>query len=61
MAKSDLMAVLWYRRAADQGNADALFYLGDMFEQGHGVPQSDAEAVRLYRKAADQGHEWAQH
>jgi len=49
-------AAKWFRKAAEQGHADAQAHLGWMYEQGRGVPQSDAEAVRWYRKAADQGH-----
>lgn len=47
--------------AADQGNADAQYYLGQMYYQGKGVPQDDATAVIWYRKAADQGDADAQH
>jgi TPR repeat protein len=45
----------WYRLAADQGNADAQFYLGLLYDNGKGVPQDYAEAVKWLRKAADQG------
>ena len=40
---------------AEQGNAYAQFYLGTMYERGHGVPQDYKEAVKWYRKAAEQG------
>jgi hypothetical protein len=36
-------AVRWYRKAADQGHAQAQFALGIMLEQGCGVSQSDVE------------------
>jgi len=52
-------AARWYRKAADQGGADAQNRLGLMYEKGRGVPDY-AEAVRWYRKAADQGHAGAQ-
>ena len=48
------------RHAAEQGDADAQFNLGDMYANGRGVPQDDAEAVRWYRLAAEQGHASAQ-
>ena len=48
-------ALRWYRLAADQGQAEAQFSLGRMYELGRGVPQEDAEAVQWYRLAADQG------
>ena len=55
-AQSDVVAARWFRKAADQGDAGAQYYLGNMFEQGRGVALSDVEAARWYRKAADQGH-----
>ena len=52
-------AVKWYRRAADQGDADAQFNLGIVYEKGQGVQQNYAEAAKWYRRAADQGDEGA--
>jgi TPR repeat protein len=37
-------------------NLNAQFYLGVVYEYGHGVKQDHVEAVRLYRKAAEQGN-----
>ena len=51
---------MWYRKAADQGYADAQFNLGKMYEHGQGVPQSAKAAAVWYRKAADQGDAEAQ-
>jgi TPR repeat protein len=48
-------AAKWYRRAAEQGNAQAQSNLGAMYDNGQGVRQDYAEAVKWYRKAADQG------
>jgi len=48
-------AVAWYRKAAEQGNAVAQYYLGITYATGTGVPQDDVEAVAWYRKAAEQG------
>ena len=56
VTQSDVEAARWFRKAADQGDAGAQYYLGIMFEQGRGVALSDVEAARWYRKAADQGH-----
>lgn len=53
-------ALKWYRKAADQGNADAQDSVGSMYEQGKGVPQNYAEALKWYRKAAEQGDSSAQ-
>ena len=49
------------RLAAEQGDADAQYNLGVMYDNGEGVPEDDAEAVRWYRLAADQGDADAQH
>ena len=43
------------RRQAEQGNAEAQYKLGHMYEDGKGVPAYDAEAVKWYRLAAAQG------
>ncbi len=53
-------AMIWFRKAADQGEADAQFNLGVMYENGQGVAQDYAQAVAWYRKAADQGEASAQ-
>ena len=49
-------AAVWFRRAADQGHADAAYRLGDMYDKGQGVPQDYAQAAKLLRYAADHGH-----
>jgi TPR repeat protein len=50
----------WYRKAADQGNAEAQYNLGVMYANGQGVPRDDAEAARWYCAAADQSKPEAQ-
>ena len=50
---------LW-KPLAEQGNAEAQFVLGNLYDYGEGVNQDYREAVRLYRLAADQGHAKAQ-
>ena len=54
------LAVQWFRKAADQGNAGGQFMLGNMYDNGQGVPKDYALAVQWYRKAADQGDANAQ-
>ncbi len=49
---------LW-RPLAEQGDANAQFGLGIMYESGQGVPGDYAEAMKWYRRAADQGHAFA--
>ena len=45
----------WFVKAADQGNASAQFWLGEMYSAGWGIPQDKARAAIWYRKAANQG------
>jgi len=54
-------AAKWYRMAAEQGNAQAQFDLGDMYIVGSvGIDANVDEALRLWRLAASQGHAGAQ-
>ena len=54
-----LRAAARYPKAADQGDADAQFQLGRMYDSGK-VLQDHAQAAAWYRKAAKQGHTVAQ-
>ena len=45
---------------AEEGNAVAARFLGDMYIDGHGVPQDYAEALKWYRRAAERGDARAQ-
>ena len=49
-----------FQPLARAGDAAAQFYLGEMYEDGRGVPQNDAEAAKWYRKSAEQGDATAQ-
>ena len=51
-------AAKWYRKAADQGHAEAEYQLGRFCHSS--VNGGEAEAAQWYRKAADQGHADAQ-
>jgi TPR repeat protein len=51
---------MWLRRAAEQGNAEAQFWLGAFYEQGRIGTTDYREAFRWFRKAAEQGHQDAQ-
>ena len=50
----------WYRKAAEQGVADAQFNLDVKYDTGLGVPQDYTQAAYWYHKAADQGVSLAQ-
>ena len=58
--KNFAKAAEYYRKAAEQGYAQAQCELGVMYEKGEGVPQSYAEALGWYRTAADKGYPQAQ-
>jgi TPR repeat protein len=52
---NDTEAAVWFRKAADQGHADAQYYLGSMFSRGlGGLPKGEAKAASWYLKAAEQ-------
>lgn len=54
-AKNYSEALNWYRKAADGGNASAIYSLGYLYDEGHGVTQDYGEALRWYMKGADLG------
>ena len=47
--------------AAEQGDAEAQYKLGFMYEGSDSVPEDCTEAAKWYRKAAEQGHVEAQY
>ncbi len=53
-------AARFYRIAADQGVATAMYNLARMFDKGRGVARNMAEAAAWYEKAANAGHTAAQ-
>jgi TPR repeat protein len=52
--RDDAEAAKWWRRAADQGHAEAQYYLALTYKAGTGAPLNYAEAMKWDRKAADQ-------
>lgn len=59
-AKDDPAAVHFFRKAADQGLAEAQFSLASGYANGRGVVKDEPTAAYWYRKAAEQGHAKAQ-
>ena len=59
VAQDYAKAIEWYRKAADGGNARAMFNIGALYEDGHGVHTDHAKAMEWYRKAADLGDQLA--
>jgi hypothetical protein len=56
-------AVYWFRKAAEQGDADAQYVLGNIYYYGHGPLSMDGRYIQAafwYRKAAEQGDVEAQ-
>lgn len=53
--------VKWFRKAAEQGHADALYELGKCYDNGRDVAKDDAEAAEWFHKAAEQGDADAQY
>ena len=49
-------AVLWYKKAINAGNSNAMYKAGLLYVQGRGVTRSPLMAVKLFDKAASLGH-----
>jgi len=48
-------AGFWYRKAAEQGNAKAMYNLGLLFMKGMGTQKDDKEAYQWINKSAQKG------
>ena len=46
-------AIKFFRKASDEGNIVADWYLGHMYRKGRGVPHDDATAFSYYSRVAD--------
>lgn len=49
------LAMSWYQRSAEAGEASAMNDIGTLYESGHGVVKNYQQAMFWYRKAADGG------
>jgi TPR repeat protein len=49
-------ALKWYRKAAENGHAQAQYLMGKSYHSGKEVPEDHVQAVKWWRKAAEQGH-----
>ena len=61
LAKDDEEAIVWLRKAAEQGNIEGQFNLGIAYYHGLGVKKDITEAVKWFGKAAKQGYSEAQY
>ena len=56
MSQDFTQAAYWFRKSAEQGNAEAQFDLGILFHNGQGVKWDSAEGDDWLRKAEEQGY-----
>lgn len=49
-------AASWFAKAAQQGQADAMHWLGTLLAEGNGIEQDDSLAAEWISKAAAQDH-----
>lgn len=54
LSKDYASAERCFRKAAEQGDPEAQFCLGDMYNNGYGVEKDERKAVTLFRKSAEQ-------
>ena len=59
LPKDDQQAVVWYRKAADQGHALEQYLLGNMYDNGRGVPKDEQSAYFWWLLASAQGNQRA--
>jgi len=50
VAKDKFEAVEWFRKAVEQGHAEAQVQLGEMYLNGFGVPKAEGEGVKLFAR-----------
>jgi hypothetical protein len=60
VTKSDAQAVEWWKKAAEQENLFAQYFLGTAYEYGNGVPQDHFRAMQWFGASAAQGFSLSQ-
>lgn len=53
VARDYRQAADWCRKSAQQGHANAQYFLGMMYDEGKGVAQDARQALDWYRKSAE--------
>jgi len=53
VTNNDSEAAKWYRKAAEQGFAEAQLDLGRCFDSGKGVTKDSAEAAKWYQRSGN--------
>ena len=54
-------AMLEWRPLAEEGDAQAQYYVGLMYARGEGVPEDNLQAAHWFRKSAEQGNPQSQY
>lgn len=60
LERDDAQAAYWYRKAAEQGHAEAQYNLARLYSRGSGVTRDQETALHWVRAAASQGYAPAQ-
>ena len=61
LTQDHVEALRWFRKAADKGNAHAMYSVGVCYENGRGVSQDCATAANWYRMSAQNEFPFAGH
>jgi TPR repeat protein len=54
--KDSKKALEWYQKAAEKGDADTLFFLGIMYDEGRGVQKNKIQAYKWFNIAYKKGN-----
>ncbi len=49
-------AFLWYKKAAEAGDRESMYIVGNCFEEGEGTLVNISEALKWYKKSAEAGY-----
>ena len=61
VAKEPSLALRWFLRAAEQGDAEAMNMVGRCHENGWGACVDLCAAAHWYRQSAARGHDWGEY
>lgn len=54
-------AMTQFRQLADQGDASAMYYVGEIYHRGYGIEADQVQAAKWYRQAAERGDSLSQY
>lgn len=57
MEKDYKNALIWFHKAGEQGNGEALYTIARFYTEGHGVKEDWGKAFEYYMKSAKQGYD----